>query len=63
MNIIQTKDLGSANCNVKAWWQDELVVETSYYCRTFTEGLSLFIAGDYPRTLHGEVRNISFVKK
>ena len=61
MNIIQTKDLQSNNCNVKAWLQNELVVETSYTCRAFNEGLSLFTAGDYNRILNGQIRKFSFV--
>ena len=62
MAVIQTKDLQSNNCKVTAWWQNELVVETSYTCQTFTEGLSLFTAGDYPRILNGEIRNFSFFR-
>ena len=61
MKIIQTTDSQSNNCNVKAWWQNELVVETSYTCRTYDSGLALYTAGEY-KALHGEIKKISYVK-
>ena len=61
MAIIQTKDLQSNNCKVTAWWQNELVVETSYTCRTYDSGLVLYTAGDYT-PLHGQIRKFSFVR-
>merc|ERR1719410_535844 len=47
MKIIQTKDSQSNNCNVEAWLQNELVLETSYTCRTYDSDLALYTAGDY----------------
>ena len=60
MKIIQTKDSQNNNCNVKAWWQNELVVHTSYTCRTYDSGLVLYTAGDYT-PLHGQIRKFSLV--
>ena len=60
MKIIQTKDSNSNNCDVKAWWQNELVVETTYTCRTFNSDLALYTAVYTP--LHGEIRSFSYIK-
>ena len=60
MKIIQTKDSQNNNCNVKAWWQNELVVHTSYTCRTYDSGLVLYTAGDYT-PFHGQIRKFSYV--
>ena len=61
MKIIQTKDSQSSDCDVKAWWQNELVVETNYTCGTYDSGLALYTAGDW-QPLHGEIRKISYIK-
>ena len=70
MKIIQTKDSQSNNCNVEAWLQNELVLETSYTCRTYDSDLALYTAGDYKYAngdnraiLHGEIKNFSYIKK
>ena len=54
MNIIQTKDLQSNNCNVTAWFQNQLVVETSYTTELLMRA---------PRcwSLNGQIRNFSFL--
>ena len=61
MKIIQTKDSQNNNCNVKAWWQNELVAENSKPCQTHDSDLVLYTTGDYT-PLHGEIRSFSYIK-
>ena len=61
IDIKQNKGEGS-QCDGKTWWQNELVAESSYTCRTY-ENVNLYIAGIYGLFLDGQVKNFSYVKK
>ena len=60
-DIIQRKVDGN-KCNIKALWQNELVVEKSYVCPTYKSGIGLYMVEDY-NPLNGQVRNFSYIKK
>lgn len=50
-------------CNIKGWWQNELVVEHGgYNCWDSELSLGLYIAGIYSRHINGQVRNFSYTK-
>ena len=62
LKITQTKSEND-KCNVKAWWQNELVVNGNFPCRNYDSGIGLYVAGEYPQVIDGQVRKFSFVKK
>ena len=74
MNIIQTKDLQSNNCNVTAWLQNELVVETSYTTEllkraprcsllAITTGFSMAKLGIFPFSIRFRLQEINFIRR
>ena len=52
-------------CNIKGWWQDELVVESNgSSCWDYEPSWGLYIAGTYGGyIMNGEVRNFSYTQK
>ena len=62
MKIKQTKE-GNNTCLVKAWLQNEIVVNAFFNCRNYDSGIGLYVAGDNAQVLDGQVRNFSFVQK
>ena len=61
MDLTQNKE--GNNCNFKAWWENELVIDYNYSCQTHDSGLNLYIAGDYDNVLDGQVKNFVYTKK
>jgi len=62
MKITQIKE-EEDKCNVKGWWQNELVVNASFVRRNYDAGIGLYACGRYSRVTNGQVRNFSFIKK
>ena len=61
IDIQQSK--GSNNqCNAKGWWQNELIFDRNYDCRSYSD-MGLYVAEDYPYVLDGQVRNFSYTLK
>ena len=61
MDLTQNRE--GNNCYLKAWWENELVIDYNDYCSTYDSGLNLYIAGNYAHVLDGQVRNVSYTKK
>ena len=60
---ISQRELGNNQCNMKGWWQNELVADETFTCKNYDSDLGLYIAGAYDRVLNGEVRNFSYTEK
>ena len=48
---------------VQAWWQNEHIINTYLSSRNYDSELGLYVAGDHPKVINGQVRNFSYVKK
>ena len=52
----------SGSCDCRIQFNDELVHEANYTCRTYDSPVGIYIAGIYDHILDGQVRNLSYVK-